>query len=148
MESNWYNILMRKSHIFLALFFIVGLVGCSVSLPPGYTQKSCYEEYKESGLICVGYEEGIYKSYRGGIKIAYRADAGIINGFIKNESGSTKNIYIEFGTYSSWKSRLGMVNEYVSNLGPGERKDFNLLTEYASEGYDIYFIKLLEVRTD
>ena len=46
-----------------------------------------------------------------------------------------------------WKSRLGMVNEYVSNLGLGERKDFNLLTEYASEGYDIYFIKLLEVRT-
>ena len=136
---------MRKSHILLVLFSVVCLVGCSVSLPPGYTQESCYKEYEESGLICVGYEKAIHEYYSGGIKVAYRADAGIINGFVRNESGSTKSIYIEFGAYSSWKSRLGMVNEYVSNLGPGERKDFNLLTDYAREGYDIHFIKLTKV---
>ena len=81
---------MRKSHILLVLFSVVCLVGCSVSLPSGYTQESCYKEYEESGLICVGYEKGIYESYRGGIKVAYRADAGIINGFVRNEGDIQK----------------------------------------------------------
>ena len=85
------------------------------------SDKKCREEFESSGKVCWGYDQDIRQSFTGNISVAYRFDQGIINGFIKNNSKQNKSIYIEFFTYDSMKNRNGMLNEYISNLSPGER---------------------------
>lgn len=90
------------------------------------SDKKCREEFESSGKVCWGYDQDIRQSFTGNTSVAYRFDPGIINGFIKNNSKQNKSIYIEFFTYDSMKNRNGMLNEYISNLSPGERYNFHI----------------------
>ncbi len=127
------------------IFFII-LINLIFSQISFSSDKECKTEFESSGKVCWGYDEVIRQSFTGGISIGFRFDPGIINGYVRNNSEQYKTIYIEFFTYDSMKNRNGMLNDYISDLSPGEKYNFHI--SVPKQASRIRFIKLGPVKTN